>query len=44
VVRVGHDGADIVEHSAKDLLKVFGPLLKVSGVGDVKDAMRLRAR
>jgi hypothetical protein len=44
VVRVGHDGADIVEDCAKDLLKMLGPFLEVSGVGDVKDAMRLRAR
>jgi hypothetical protein len=41
VVRVGHDGADIVEHCAKDLLKMFGPFLEISGIGDVKDAMRL---
>jgi hypothetical protein len=44
VVRVGHDGTDIVEHGAKDLLKMVGPFLEVSGVGDVKDAMRLRPR
>jgi hypothetical protein len=41
MVRVGHDGADIVEHGGKDLLKVFGPFLEISGVGDVKE---LRAR
>jgi hypothetical protein len=30
VVRVGHHGADIVEHCAKDLLKMFGAFLEVS--------------
>jgi hypothetical protein len=44
VARVDHDGADIVEHGAKDPLKMFGPFLEVSGIGDVKDAMRLRRR
>jgi hypothetical protein len=34
----------MVEDQAKDLLKMFGPFLGVSGVGDVKDAMRLRPR
>jgi hypothetical protein len=38
------DGADIVEHGAKDLLKMFGAFLEVLGIGDVKDAMRLRNR
>lgn len=41
MVRVAHDGADIVEHSAKDLLKMFGPFFEVVGVDDVKDALRL---
>jgi hypothetical protein len=41
---VGHDGNDIIEHGAEDLLKMFGGFLEVLGIGDVKDAMRLRNR
>jgi hypothetical protein len=44
VIQVSHNGADIVEHSVKDLLEIFGPSLKISGVGDVKDAMPLGPR
>jgi hypothetical protein len=36
MVRVGHDGADIVEHGAQDLLQMFGPFVEVANIGDVK--------
>jgi hypothetical protein len=41
---VGHDTAEIVEHGAEGLLKMFGAFLEVLGVGDVEDALRLRPR
>jgi hypothetical protein len=42
VAGVDHDGADIVEHGAEDLLEMFGAFREVSGIGDVKDAVRLQ--
>ena len=44
MVRVGYEGADIVEHGAEDLLKTFAAFFEVLGVGDVEDAIGLQDR